>query len=69
MKRYAVILTITYSDAVRTRKGTMPGKDFPHVAGKAVKIATWQAELDAETQGSPSIINLRIREIKPKAKA
>ena len=69
MKRYAVILTITYRDAVRTRKGTMPDKDFSHVAGKLVKIADWQAELDAETQGAPSIINLRIREIKTKAKA
>lgn len=66
MKRFKVILTIRYQDAVRTRKGVIPAEDYQQVAGKLAKLATWQAEADADPNGPPVTVNLYLRELKPK---
>ena len=67
MPRFAVILTLTYSQTVRTRKGIMSGKDLQKVSKTITELALWQMEKDSETHGHASIVNLRFREIKPKA--
>lgn len=68
MKRFKISLTIRYQHAVRTRKGIMLAKDYQQVAGKVAKIATYQAEADADPQGPPLTINIYLREIVTKAK-
>jgi hypothetical protein len=45
----------------------MNGTSFLNVANRLNKTAAWQVECDAESQGPPKSINLRFREIKPKA--
>lgn len=68
MKQFAVILTINYRNAMRTRKGKMSGKNLQQVSRRVTENAVYQAEAGSAEFGAPVIINLRFRELKPKAK-
>ena len=45
----------------------MEGKSFLKVANWVNELAALEVESDAESEGPPKSINLRFRELKPKA--